>query len=333
VRVLEIASRLFGRQKNSDTQEALFRCPEPDCGRDKLYVNGSSGAFYCVRCEHAGNVLRMTGQMSDMPIEPDPVRILIPPTLRDVRAESLHSPALITYMLHRGFTEQMLYDLQIKESDFFGEIYLRVTDESGDVVDSTKKWINLQGAVIFPIYDGGYRGYQARYIYATDKDKRWMSAPGVKRKTMIYNADRAFGQENDYYVVTEGIPASCAFGPHGVATFGKGFTDAQVARLAAAPQKLVYVAYDGDAQAESNKLGTILAETGKMVRVVPFTGKEDPDTVPDLEERMKRATPPDPYYMTDLAATFHSSYRKQRSPSARPRRRNRPTSFARRLWR
>lgn len=331
MRVLEIAARLFGPQVNYDTQEALFKCGE--CGRPKLYVNSSSGAFYCVRCEYAGNVLRMRGQMSDVIVEPDPVRVIIPPTLRDVRAESLHSPALITYMLTRGFTEQMLYDLQIKESDFFGEIYVRVADERGAVVDSTRKWINLQGAIIFPIYDNGYRGYQARYIYATDKGKRWMSAPGVKRKTLIYNADRAFAPENDYFVVAEGIPASSAFEPHGVATFGKGYSDAQVARMCAAPQKRIYVAYDGDAQAESHKLGATLAETGKDVRVVPFSGTEDPDTVSDLKERMRRAVPPDPYYKADLTATFHQSYRKQLSPSIRQSRRGGATSLARRRWR
>jgi len=330
MRVLEIATCLFGRQLNHDSREALFKCG--DCGHKKLYVNTSTGAFFCPRCEYAGNVLRMQGQMSDEPLEPDPVRILVPPTLEQVRAESLHSPALLEYMRRRGFDKQKLFDLQIKESDYVGEIFLQVVDERGEVVDTAKKWINLQGGVIFPIYDNGYRGYQARYIYAIDKDKRWMSAPGVKRKFMIYNADRAFAQEHKYFVVAEGIPAACAFGLHGVATFGKGFTDVQVERMCATPQKLVYVAYDGDAQAESHKLGSILAETGKTVRVVPMTGDEDPDTVPDLEKRMMNAVAPDPYYMVDLAASFHKTYRKQKRPrQQQPRRR--ATFLARRRWR
>jgi hypothetical protein len=267
-------------------------------------------------------------------VEDDPVRILVPPSLEDIRAVPLYSHDLLTYMMKRGFEMKRIHEMGVRESDYVGEIYLPIVDESGEIVDSVRKWINLQGAVIFPIYDNGYRGYQARHIYATDKGKRWMSAPGVSRKTLIFNADRAFSKEHDFFVVAEGIPAACAFGIHGVATFGKSYTNTQLGRMCAAPQKNVYVAFDGDAQYESHKLGQHLAEVGKNVRVIPFSGTEDPDSVPDLMERMKRAVPPDPLSEMDLSSNFYKQYRRQANGGRRASSGRHASSWRRRQrWR
>jgi len=288
-RARDIAVELFGRALNTDPREMLFHCGE--CGAPKLYVNAQSGAFYCMRCQYKGSVFRLA-QIGYIPsVGPKQELSWLPPTLEQIEASPLRpNSAPFRYLVRRGFTAEQIREFGVCGSNYEGSVFLTVVDGTGRDVGTTKKYVRLRRSAIFPLYDGGYKGYQARYMDATEKSKRWMSAPGTRRKSLLFNADKALSPANDYIFIAEGIPAACALGPQAVATFGKSFSEPQLERLVGAPQELLYVAYDGDATQEARKLALALLEVGKRVRIVHFTGDEDPDSVPDLRRRVERAT-------------------------------------------
>lgn len=281
------AVRAFGHPVSNDPREMLFNCPR--CSKPKLYVNMTTGAFVCFSCNHRGCVLKGKKQYG-IQLDFGGPRKLLPPSLDEIDATPVRRGSVFQYLVRRGFTREQMATFDIRQSSFRGELNIKVVDSiSNEVVGTQKKYIDVRSAAIFPIYDGGYQGYQSRNLYPKDKNHRWMSAPGTPRRKLLFNADIALNPANKVVYIAEGIPAACAFGFRGIATFGKGFSMEQFERLMKSHQKLFYVAYDGDAQFETYKLALQLLEIGRSVKVIQFKGKEDPDSVSDLATRIENA--------------------------------------------
>lgn len=274
--------------------EGLFRCDK--CFKPKLYCNIYSGMYFCQVCEAKGN-LKWSPIQEVIKVNPFQTEmgqdIILPPSLDDIHSYPVESGSPIhTYLISRGFNDHTIREFDVSESDFYGYLKLHKYTCDGKFKESFSKYVNVSDAAIFPVFDGGYRGYQCRYIYPKwyqDRQLRWIGSPGFSRKDSLFNADTALTKPAVF--IAEGIPACLAFGSSGVATFGKGFSSYQAQRLAQSAVQTFYVAYDGGTATESGKLAAYLAELGKKVLHVHFSGEEDPDSVPDLHQRIRVAKP------------------------------------------
>lgn len=306
----------FGEPVTHHGSNRYFVCPV--CGRPKLRVNIAhpAGLYFCVRCTDCkGTLRRRDDDARRVLLTHAQELVLVPPRLEDIQAKPVRRGSCEhRYLTGRGFTDAQIMRLGVCVSSFKGRMPLDQVASDGTLAEPVEKYLNLRGSVIFPIYDDGYRGYQARYLDACHA-KRWLSAPGTPRSRLLYNADAAFASTSSALFVAEGIPAAAAFDRLGhacVATFGKMVTERQLARLLAAPQEVVYTAFDGDAPHETATLARALLEHGKHVRVVPFTGTEDPDSVTDLPVRITAAQPYD-YELALIASHPRITWRALRA--------------------
>lgn len=283
----------FGEPVGSGSgHDVAFKCP--DCGKPKLYVSMVNGGYYCFACETKGKV-GSKAPTRDFWTPPDPtkLRFTLPPTLEQINALPIErGDEGWEYLVDdRGFDPLNIELFDVRESIHRGPVKLRVVNGNGDIVARERKWLRLSDTIIFPIYDGGYRGYQLRDLYATEKHKRWLSAPGTPRSSLLYNADRAF-QQSQAPVLVEGITDAIAVGPRAFATFGKAVTDKQLLRMVQQlAGKQLLIALDADARFEAEQLVSRLQPYDVRCLIVTFEGDEDPASVSDLAYRLKHAAP------------------------------------------
>lgn len=289
---LRAAIAKFGAPVGSSSgHDVAFKCPK--CAKPKLYCSKQNGAFYCFACEHKGKL--GTRSTKRYVADPDSIRQTLPPTLEDIDAiPAQRGDEPWEYLvLDRGIPARHVADFQVAWSEHRGPVFLRIVDGNGKVVERERKWTNLQDCIIFPVYDGGYKGYQLRNMDPDcEKHKRWLSAPGTPRSRLLYNADQAF-QQSMPPVLVEGITDALAVGPRAFATFGKNVADPQFARMIDLLEgRDLIIAFDGDAQYEGEVLAERLAQFGVSCRLAHFEGEEDPASVDDLEYRLRTAAPP-----------------------------------------
>ena len=280
-----------------DTREVSFHCPSPRCSGKaaKLSVNASTGWFLCYRCGLRGNVL--VGR-EDVVVDADAgVARVAPPSLCDVGATPVRRGSRVwDYLESRGFDSVLIDAFDVCESRFRGRLDVDVVCD-GVVVDRRSVYVDLQDAAVFPLRDGGYRGYQARYVTprvtGRGDEVRWWSSPGLERSKIVFNADVALSRRMTF--IAEGITSAASLGPSAAATFGKSVSRRQVARMIESTVEVFYVAFDGDARAEALALAVRLAESGKEVRVVRMERDEDPSSLSrdELRSRIMEAEPLD----------------------------------------
>lgn len=283
----------FGFPLSTPGSEWTYTCPT--CEKPKLYANIDTGFYFCQVCEKGGSVKhRVFDKVLVNPFLARSMKgkdIITPPTLDSIEATLVESGSEVSnYLICRGITEKEIKSFKIMESDYFGYQNLAVYSASGKYKYMVKKYLNVTGSAIFPIYDGGYRGFQIRYVRPRlihGKPQRWISCPGLFRKYVLFNADTALTLPVAF--IAEGIPAAAAFGRAGIATFGKAISDYQIQRMAKSTVKRFYIAYDGGTEKECSKLMLPLIEAGKEVYRIEFSGEEDPDSVSDLQLRIKEA--------------------------------------------
>lgn len=283
----QVAAQVLGPQHGASGSWLIYSCPA--CARPKCFVNPHTGGFVCHRCRHTGSIYKTFRRQDGW--EPGEVLSLRPPTLEDIEAVPVYPYGPVRSYLRRvrGFTDKQISDFDVHESMFRGHVTCAVVNQRGEIVETKKKYVNANRTAIFPIYDGGYQGYQLRYIDDRDDGRRWLSCPGFRRKTSLFNADLAL--KHKVVFIAEGITSAAAFGaPNVIATFGKGWTDDQVNRMSSASAvKRFVIAYDADGLENSYKLATRLTAAGKQVKVVHFEEGEDPDECADLQARVSNA--------------------------------------------
>ncbi len=122
--------------------------------------------------------------------------------------------------------------------------------------------------IIAPIYDGGKLvSYQGR-CYTGKRELRYKACPkdleAVGHQNLLYGEWLVTGR---HIIVVEGITDAWRFGPGAVATFGIGYTMAQVERLA--KYRRVSLIFDSDPQAieQAEELGVLLRGLNPEIQV------------------------------------------------------------------
>ena len=122
--------------------------------------------------------------------------------------------------------------------------------------------------IIAPIYDGGKLvSYQGR-CYTGKRELRYKACPkdleAVDHQNLLYGEWLVTG---NHVLVVEGIADAWRLGPGAVATFGIGYTMAQVERLA--KYKRVSLIFDSDPQAieQAEELGVLLRGLNPEIQV------------------------------------------------------------------
>lgn len=270
-----LAEDLFGDVVSTSRGglECLFECP--NCDRPKLSVNIETGGFGCWRCGYKGFV---QNEQPDVKVKAGGRRYEAAKASGSDEVETLSAiqsvpvrPGTSEYAYLRG--ERGLTDDQI---DFYG-------------FRRSSFWKYRQ-QVIIPVFDGGYRGFQRRFLKPLDNGIRYINGKGFKKKSVVYNLDNAIHYPE--IRVCEGIFSGIAAGRNAVCLFGKDASRQQARRLAETGKTIVMCLDGGEILAEVRLAAFLFASGARRVDrislpVVEVDGKRkglDPDDVNNFEE-------------------------------------------------
>lgn len=258
----------------------------------KLNLNPEMNAAHCFRCGFSGPVSKIfkVEDKDDRPAREVKLanRKSEPPGELLKLSELPDDHACCNYLRGRGFGVEAL-------DKYFGVMYCsRGKKFAGGLYDTTN-------TVIFPVWMyGKLAGWQSRLMYNPDRltdaecramgflldengepvrPPKYFTDPAMKKGECLYNFDLA--KQSELVVVCEGTMDAMSVGPCGVATFGKGVTDAQ-ARILQSNWKLIAILLDpGDADEEMRKLRGTLRYCPSFI--VDLKGYKDAGEAPSLE--------------------------------------------------
>jgi len=258
----------------------------------KLSLNPEMNAAHCFRCGFSGPVSKIfkIENTDDRPVRKIELvnRKSEAPGELVKLSELPDDHACCNYIRGRGFSIEAL-------DKYFGVMYCqRGKKFAGGLYNTTN-------TIIFPVWMyGKLAGWQSRLMYNPDKltedecramgflldeegepirPPKYFTDPAMKKGECLYNFDLA--RKNDLVVVCEGTMDAMAVGPCGVATFGKGVTQAQ-ARILQSNWKLIAILLDpGDADEEMAKLRGMMVYCPSFV--VNLQGYKDAGETPSLE--------------------------------------------------
>lgn len=263
----------------TDGTHAIFVHDDPMCGDSSghLYVNLESGGWFCHRCESCGYVNTEGFSPNIKESELKPFSAFHPISVdKDPRA--------VKYLQSRKVLRSVWREYAFSLSPI----------------------ARYEGLILIPIHNEGYCGWQGRVYLGQSQvglhrnlypgqrplvhavpGNRWFSCRGFRRKNAIWNFDRAI--QHNTIVICEGIFSALAVGPSAMATLGKAITEQQLNRIIRSGHRDAVIALDGDARLASLILGLKLTGYGINTRIAQFVGKEDPDSVSDIEDRITNA--------------------------------------------
>jgi hypothetical protein len=132
----------------------------------------------------------------------------------------------------------------------FDPIYLSKHYSVGYTDEPDQIYAYSKNRIIFPIFrDGKVIAWQGRAVDA-QQTPRWYLPPGFVKT--FYNMDRV--PELATPIISEGIPASIACGPNGIAIFGKELSDT-LCREFAEKWKSAIIALDPETFVPDNRKG------------------------------------------------------------------------------
>jgi hypothetical protein len=257
-----------------------------------LYLNKSSGLFFCQRCEAKGHVsfflkgsknepsygrsedgkrrsridalhTYFRNRMSRLPAEyvEEPATASLPDDYIPVM--NWPSSEAVEYLDGRGIP----FDLAMQRGIGFG---------------ATKN----RGRIIFPVFEPGNKTkciyWVARSYTNVDHEKececylckyKYTNAPKVQRRHFIYGLE--FCDDSGECCITEGSISALCSGQNAVATLGKYVTDEQLDLLSDRFDK-IQVALDPDAYKGSVNLMRRILGRGKIAEWIPLPSKKDP---------------------------------------------------------
>ncbi len=255
--VVRLISSRFGDYRDAGGGEIRVCCPfcllrgKTQDDKHKLYINPVKNVVHCFRCEYRTRASDLFPQLASLGVEFEKIgRRTENATLEAIptgchNLSELPSTHLCTEFLEgRGFG---LSDFDMAGGILFCEDY-----KKGDY--------SFGPRLLFPVYQFGvYRGFQARTIWKNTLPK-YINASGMEKKTILYNYDNAFKQNEDLIIV-EGIFDAVRVGlDKAIASFGKAISDEQIRLIALGDFKRVILLLDPDAknegQASARKLST-----------------------------------------------------------------------------
>lgn len=251
-------------------REILKVCPI--CGREKLYENRETGAFFCHRCEHKGRgsksktpkredlpqleqlELDLSGILSGSSSEVEPEKVEgtgLPEEFRPFFDGSWSVPPhLRGFMKDRGLTRGDLLDWGLG------------TCPSG----------SYRGRLVLPVVTRGEVTFQARLTGG--EGPKYLSPSGTKG-AFIHAFDRVSMREGPV-LICEGIFDSISIwrsGGVGVALLGKSLSRLQAELLKSLKRELI-ICLDGDVIESARGLSSQLGG----VPIVHFDESDDPDS-------------------------------------------------------
>lgn len=248
-------------EPTSDTKQRLHICVE---------VGPKLGKYHCFRCGYKGRVSKTA--------EPD-LNIL---KSKDSFLRSIDLDNAKNFTLKRKVKAcagvALPVDYKPLTKGYFAYEYLMSRGLTQEDIDYYQIGVGA-GRVIFPDYDkDGKLEYWVGRAYDGSNPKYYNCEvdDAVSRVSLIYNLGRFLRTGSRSLTVCEGPISAIAAGKDAVATYGKGFSPEQVARLNALDLGKVYVAFDPDAKKRAIKLAENLWREGVEIFLVPIPACEDP---------------------------------------------------------
>lgn len=162
----------------------------------------------------------------------------------------------VKYLCHdRGYSRELLreYDIAYCESSHYK---------------------SASNRIIIPIvFQGKYRGWQARSIGNPKFGPKYFTAPGLKKSCLIYNFDRA--SKCPYPVIMEGATDVWRVGEAGICLFGKTISERQLSLVQQTWRKAI-VLLDPDAEKEAKSLCNKLRSASVLTSMVTLPTGVDP---------------------------------------------------------
>lgn len=271
--LLRLIKTQFGEYKDggSDIQVncpfCILRGRTADTGF-KLYISINKDVYHCFRCDSAGRTSRLFPQLASYGtvfdrtvVEDDKQLESLPEGFRLRELPEGHVAR--NFIQNRGFTcdeldSKVLYCPEYRKGNLsFGQ------------------------RILFPIAQfGSYRGFQARAL--DNKEPKYIGATSMVKKTILYNFDEAFLQDEEL-VIVEGFFDCLKVGSTGVAVMGKAVSDEQLRLIRLGRFKRVVVLLDKDAKKEVKETAAKLAPY--FTTFVGFLDKKDPGEMSHEELR------------------------------------------------
>jgi uracil-DNA glycosylase family 4 len=272
----------FRKSRGKSGVEIMVCCPfcitngEPTKDKKyKLSMNVHKGIYRCWRCDKAGPLRDIFGELKEL-------ENMVPAVNQQPTAipTNIDPPGELSYLtdLELGhpaieyLTEARAVRFDPAEvQNVFGGRYCH----QGKIFAGM---YNTTNTLIFPIFFNNVLvGWQSRMLadpdqlseeymiiagFRKDEDGEWIkppkyfTSPGFPKGEVVFNWDMAI--QTPYLVIVEGVFDAMAIGPSGIATLGKGVTDRQIANIidfcGQRPDIHVVIMLDDDAQEEAFQL-------------------------------------------------------------------------------
>jgi hypothetical protein len=278
--------RKFGMCLEATVSELRINCPFCEALRGppdedfKMYINPFKNVYNCFKCESCGQASQLAPIIDvDLiefyethppkkevvldqkdPFEMPPINMVPLSTLTD------EHPARM-YLITRNFkhlcnSNDIYYCDDYRRNDFsFGP------------------------RLVFPIFQAGiYKGFQARAIYDIGSLPKYMGSLGMQKKTILYNCDRAFKQ-NELLVIVEGVFDCLRLPDNAVALLGKHLSEEQFRIITLTEYKSIVVLLDKDAQKEAKEIAHLFTFFNAYTATIP-NGIKDLGEVTNTEEAL-----------------------------------------------
>lgn len=240
-------SKSAGKDIRVNCPFCIFRGRRTPDKEYKLYITPDKDLAHCFRCDYASKASKLIPQIASLGVAFDKIQAQEqkPDELEGMpnncSLDSLPDDHLaLTYLRNREFNP-----FHFLERIVFCPDYKKETHSFGP-------------RLIFPIFQfGTYRGFQARTIWKNTLPK-YIGASNMKKKTLLYNYDEAFSQD-EQLIVTEGFFDALRIGNQAVAALGKSISDEQLRLIRIGQFKRIVILLDSDAKKEGLESANELA--------------------------------------------------------------------------
>jgi len=280
--------------------EHRYKCPEcpsrgegPDT-KGKLHINYKKGVLNCFRCGYRGALSKLAAKLG--------IIVSRPPADwgKAVRKGFMgHGKSVVDDSYDNTLELEYPCDVERIVPGMPAQKYLvdrGVTQEMIDyyqIVQGTDRWSHR---IFVPTLHEGQVVYWVARTMDTDVQPKYMTPVDIEKRYYLYNFHRAKAFSS--VVITEGVFDAIAVGANAVSLFGKTASQEQRQMLLDADFESYVVCLDPDAQKEANNLMSWLDSKSKIVYYVCLPVGLDPATDPQIESRIRQATP---FRFADLA--------------------------------
>jgi len=273
----------------------------PFCGEDRsdlrMYINSETGIGQCFHCEKGFNAISFVKANEGCSVG-KAIKILVgdedawarTEEEEEISEEGLKFPRMVKASdSEQGMAYLVSRDIDERLATHFGLHY------AVENVTIQKKLYYVKDRIIIPIYDieGGVVSWQGRDTTGKSKQK-YLFPPDFQGRNHLYNA-QAVSRRPDYCILSEGAFDVWGWWRSGfencVGSFGKKLSEGQLDIMRYINPKILYVAWDSDADWLKYELIEKIGHMFDDIRIVDLGGKDADELKKEaLTERISRAT-------------------------------------------